>query len=150
MAEPIAIKITNLPQIRAAFNKAPQLMKISLTRAIPLSLKAIKDDEEMQYANLGIGVRSGRLLQSIRTGLDYRSGTLKGEVGPDTTNYSGLDIMAKSWHGIFHYSYFVHEGTKYMRKRPFLLNAVKSAQPEVDKLFVQAVDDVLNNIGKSI
>lgn len=143
----IEIKIKNLPQIRAAFNRAPRLMKISLARAIPLSLRAIKDDEELQYANLGIGVITGRLLSSIRVGVDYRPGTLKGEVGPNTSSYPGLDVMAKPWHGITHYSYFVHEGTKYMKARPFLLNAVKSAQPEVDRLFEKAVDDVLTKIG---
>lgn len=137
-SQPIQIKIKNLPQIKAAFNRAPQLMKISLSRAIPLALRAIKDDEEMQYANLGIGVVTGGLLMSVRTGMYYRSGTLYGEVGPNVQTSPGVD-----------YAHYVHDGTKYMRKRPFLLMAVKSAQPEVDKLFVKAVDDVLSKIGKA-
>lgn len=138
MADAIGIKITNLAQIKRAFNKAPQLMKIGLSRAIPLSLRAIKDDEEMQYAHLGIGVVTGRLLMSVRTGMYYRSGTLYGEVGPNVQNSPGVK-----------YSVFVHEGTRFMRKRPFLLNAVKSAQPEVNRQFKEAVDKVLNEIGKS-
>ncbi len=108
----------------------------------PLSLKAIKDDEESEYANLGIGVRTGRLLMSIRTGLDYRTGSLFGEVGPNTTNYPGYDTTSRGQH----YAIFVHEGTRFMRARPFLANAVKSAQPEIDRLFKEAAQNTLDRI----
>lgn len=149
MAE-IQIRIKNLPQIRAAFNASPKLMKVNLSRAIPLSLRAVAEDEEFHYASMGIGVISGRLLSSIRRGIDYRPGTLRGEVGPNTSNFEGYDKMLKPWHGISHYAVFVHDGTKRMKKRPFLQRAVATAQPEIDKLFQKATQDTLNQIGKMI
>ncbi len=132
----IDIKITNLPQIRAAFGRAPQLMIAELNKAIFQTLQTIRGKEILEYRALGIRVITGGLINSISRGV-YQA-DLKGEVGPNVTGSPGVD-----------YALYVHSGTRYMKARPFLLNAVNSSQTETDKFFTSAVDKVLSQIGKA-
>lgn len=123
MAEPIAIKITNLPQIKRAFNKAPNLMRRELNIAIKKSVFTIQAGSMRNTP-----VLTGRLRASHQS----RFGDLKGEVGTHTT-----------------YDKFVHWGTRYMKARPYLYDSVQSSQDQVNRYFVQAVDKVLHQIGES-
>lgn len=123
MADEIAIKITNLRQIKAAFNKSPALMTRELNIAIRKSLLTIQGKSMTNTP-----VLTGRLRASHRA----LFGNLKGEVGTNTD-----------------YDIFVHEGTKFMRARPYLRNAVEASNEDVNKFFYQAVDDVLSAIGRA-
>lgn len=131
----IAIKITNLPQIKAAFGKAPQLMTRELNLAIRKTIYTIQRGEFRHYQSLGIRVITRGLYSSIERGTWF--GNLKGEVGPNVQGSPGVG-----------YAGFVHSGTRYMKARPFLLNAVNSSQKETEMNFTKAVDNVLNKIGK--
>lgn len=122
MAEPISITITNLPQIRAAFSKAPSLMNSELNTAIKKSVFYIQGKSMVNTP-----VATGRLRASTRSLFS----NLKGEVGTHTN-----------------YDIFVHEGTRFMKARPYLRTAVDESNVQVSDFFVKAVDNVLNTIGK--
>jgi HK97 gp10 family phage protein len=124
MANEVAIKITNLPQIKAAFNKAPASMTRELNTAIKKSVLSIQ-----AKSMINTPVLTGRLRASHRSLFS----NLKGEVGTHTN-----------------YDVFVHEGTRYMKARPYLREAVESSTPEVDRFFKDAVDSVLSEIGRSV
>jgi HK97 gp10 family phage protein len=120
----IDIKITNLAEIKAAFTKSPKLMTRELNKAIR---KVVLTIGAQSMRNTPVD--TGRLRAST-----YESfGNLKGEVGTNTK-----------------YDIYVHEGTRYMKARPYLYNAVKSSSEVTDKFFTEAVDSVLNEIGRSI
>lgn len=133
----IEIKIKNLPQIRAAFNKAPTLMRRNLNTAIKKTVINIQGKESLEYKSLGIRVISGGLINSIRRGVWY--GDLKAEVGPNVTGSPGVG-----------YAGYVHSGTRFMRGRPFLLQAVDNSQGDTDRFMTEAVDNTLKEIGRMI
>lgn len=133
----IAIKITNLPQIRAAFSKAPNSMTEELNIAIKKTLLTIQAGESLEYRDLGIHVITGGLINSIRRGIYF--GNLRGEVGPNVTGSPGVD-----------YAGYVHDGTSRMKKRPFLLNSVDKSKNNTETFFINAVQNVLNKIAGSV
>lgn len=125
MANPsVNITIKNLPQIKSAFNKAPGLMTRELNTAIKKSVFFVQGK-----SMINTPVLTGRLRASHRSLFS----NLKGEVGTNTN-----------------YDVFVHWGTRYMKARPYLLEAVKDSDAEVNRFFTQAVDKVLSDIGKSV
>lgn len=119
----ISFKITNLPQIKAAFNKAPQLMASELNTAIKKSLFIVQAKSMRNTP-----VDTGRLRASTKS----KFSNLKGEVGTNTN-----------------YDYYVHWGTRYQSAQPYLLTAIEDSDEEVERYFTKAVDNVLNKIGKA-
>ena len=119
----IKIRIKNLPEIRAAFSKAPRLMTRRLNEAIKQSIFTIQRESMIHTP-----VDTGRLRASHYP--KFRS--LYGEVGPTAF-----------------YAPFVHEGTRFIKGRPFLRNAAKTEEQRVQGFFTQAVKKVLNEIGRS-
>lgn len=124
MANGISIRITNLPQIKAAFSKAPQLMSQQLNIAIKKTLFTVESAGKPTTP-----VDTGRLRASWYT----RFGNFRGETGTNTN-----------------YDIFVHNGTRFMRARPYLYNAVKFTENRVENFFTQAVDNVLSDIGRRV
>lgn len=119
----VKIKITNLAEIRAAFAKAPRLMTVNLQKAIQRSVLRIG-----ARSRRNTPVRTGRLRASH---YERFSATLRGEVGTNTS-----------------YDLFVHEGTRFMRGRPYLRFAVQQEQTAVDNEFKVAVQDTLDTIAR--
>lgn len=132
----IKVQIKNLAEIKSAFRKAPADMVRELNKAIAKSVFSIQRGEIKEYQALGIRIITKGLYNSITRGTYFSN--LKGEVGPNVTNSAGVN-----------YAVYVHEGTRYMRARPFLYNSVNASQKDVDKFFTEAVENVLNNIEKS-
>jgi len=121
MPEAIEIRITNADQIRRTYAKAPSLMTKSLSIAIKKSVFLVQG-RSMQNTP----VLTGRLRASTST----RFMPFAGEVGTNTN-----------------YDRFVHDGTKYMKARPYLRNAVESSQNDINDFFTEATQDVLKEIG---
>lgn len=119
----IAIKIKNLSQIKAAFGKAPRLMARNLDLAIRKTVLTIEADSKRNTP-----VQTGRLRASTYD----RFSPLRGEVGTNTD-----------------YDKFVHEGTRFMKGRPYLRLAVQSNEQNTDRFFTDAVQNVLNEIGRA-
>lgn len=124
MANEVAIKIKNLPAIKSAFRKSPALMTKELNTAINKSILVIQGKSMRNTP-----VDTGRLRASHRS----LFGHLRGQVGTTTK-----------------YDLFVHNGTKFMKARPYLSDAVESSEKEVNRFFKDAVDNVLSAIGKAI
>lgn len=118
----INIQIKNLPQIKRAFGMAPSLMRRNLNLAIRKSILMVERESRILTP-----VDTGRLRASHRS--IFRD--MYGEVGTHT-----------------HYDVFVHSGTRYMRARPYLKNAVQAANFQIQSFFTQSVQDTLNTIGK--
>lgn len=120
----VNVKIKNLPEIRAAFEKSPKIMTKNLNQAIRKVTLSIGRD-----SRINTPVDTGRLRAS-----HYENFTnLKGVVGTDTE-----------------YDLFVHQGTRFMKARPFLKQAVDSNESYTDKQFTDAVQDTLNEIGRAV
>lgn len=120
----VSIKIENLAEIKAAFSKAPGLMIQELGTAIQRSIFSIQSKSQMNTP-----VDTGRL----RASHESLFGPLRGEVHTNTN-----------------YGLFVHDGTKYMKGRPFMLDAVTSENNAVQKNFTEAVDKVLAKIAGDV
>lgn len=119
----VNIQIKNLPQIRAAFLKAPRLMARELGLAIKKSTIQVG-----RQSQINTPVKTGRL----RASHQYTFTPTQGIVRP-TANYA----------------IFVHEGTRFMKGRPFLASAVESEDQIVQGFFKEAVDNVFKNISRS-
>lgn len=74
-------------------------------------------------------VLTGRLRSSTRSLFE----NLKGTVGTNTN-----------------YDVFIHDGTKFIKARPYLADAVDESTDEVQGFFTDAVDDVLSAIGRAV
>lgn len=116
----IAVQITNLPQIRAAFAQAPQITAKYLDKAIKKSALAIEG--------------ASKTLTPVRTGFLRAS---------HQVTFAPLQatIMPTA-----DYAIYVHQGTKYMKGRPFLFDAVQAEESDLQKFFTDAVQDALNEI----
>lgn len=133
----ITVEIKNLPEIRAAFKQAPKLMVDNLNDAIKKTALYIQGKELINVTQRDINVVTGGLKNAVQRGIWF--GNLKAEVGTDAGNNMGVP-----------YAGFVHEGTRFMRARPFLADAVEESQDNIDKFFKDAVQDTLDKIARKI
>lgn len=120
---PISITIKNLPQIRAAFKQAPYLMVTELSNAVKKTLFSIEHQAKV-YAPVDTGI--------LRASIRSKFQGLKGEVGANVT-----------------YDSYVQLGTKYQNAQPYLFSAAADTEDDVDKFFKDAVDNVLDKIGRA-
>lgn len=141
----IKIEIKNLKAIKAAFSASPSLMTRQLNLAIRRSIIGIQGK-----ATENAPIRDGGLRASIVRGASFSN--LKGTLWPN-----------------IEYAYYVHEGTgiyvghkpylanipdvgyrwmKGMKPRPFLRKAVETEDAQVQRNFVNAVQNTLDEIGK--
>ena len=129
----IDIKITNLPQIRRAFSASPRLMARNLRDAF------IDIEKEVKARSMAdTPVDTGRLQRSHYTRYNpYSALGFYLEIG---TGYP-KDSQAT-------YDIYVHEGTRYMRGRPYLREAVEGKGDFIGRRLTRAVDNVLNAIGR--
>lgn len=118
----IRIEIKNIGQIKSAFAAAPTLMKNNLNQAIKTATFMVGRDSRILTP-----VDTGRL----RASTSERFQDLKGIVQTRTN-----------------YDVFVHEGTRFMRARPYMRNAVERNTPAINLLFAKAAQDTLNDIGR--
>lgn len=118
----IRVEIKNLAQIKAAFAQSPRVMARELNIAIQKAVLAIA-----RQSRINTPVDTGRL----RASTYERFSNLKGEVGTNTN-----------------YDIFVHEGTRFMRSRPYLRTAVQSNDTAIQGFFREAVQHTLDKIAK--
>lgn len=128
------ITIKNLPQIRAAFAKAPKFMSEEYGQALKKAGYAVMT-KSMQTTPVRTGFLRSSHLQRGQGGVSVSgSGTsMKAEVGPTAD-----------------YAIFVHEGTRFMRPRRFLKTALLSSEGEIQQLFTKATQNALNKIARLV
>jgi len=120
----IQVRITNLAEIQAAFKSAPIKMARNLNDAIRRSALAIQ-----RQSMINSPVLTGYLRASHQSIFE----PLKATIQP----------MAN-------YAIFVHEGTRYMKGRPFLLEAVEAETENINDNFQKAVQDTLDEIAREV
>jgi len=123
MANDVQIKITNLAEIRRAFDKAPLLMTKELNIAINKTVLYIQSK-----SMLNTPVRTTRLRSSTRSSF----GNLRGEVGTHTN-----------------YDIFVHNGTRFMTAQPYLKDAVDDSGSVIERNFKSAAQNALDAIARA-
>lgn len=116
----VNITITNIAQIKRAFDVAPNEMTRQLNTAIKKTILKIQ-----AKSMINTPVATGRLRASTASIF----GDLKGEVGTHTN-----------------YDVYVHEGTRFMKARPYLKDAVEDTNPETERYFKEAVQNTLDKI----
>ncbi len=121
----INIQIKNAAQIKSAFRRSPYIMTKNLSGAI----------KRVAYKVQGQSQR----ITPVKTGFLRRSHTTTFETGLRAT----IEPTAS-------YAGFVHEGTRFMKARPFLADAVEITQGFTDTEFEKAVQDTLDTIGASV
>ena len=122
------IKITNLPEIRRAFDKAPRLMNDELKQALTKSAINVEAKSKINTPVATGYLRASHAFKVSGSGL-----SMKAEIGPTAD-----------------YAVFVHEGTRFMRGRPFLQEAAESSDWEIQGYFTKAVQNVLDRIGRDV
>lgn len=122
----VQITIKNLAKLRSAFNKSPRIMGHEFEQAIKKS---------------GFLVEGKSMINSpVRTGLLRMT---------HRVDFSGTGVKFKAEiMAMVNYAVFVHEGTRFMRARPFLRNAMESAEGTVQGIFREHVRRGLRAIGE--
>lgn len=115
--------IKNMEAIKAAFIKAPELMAAKLNDAIKKSAFAVQ-----RQSMINTPVDTGRLRASHKS----LFAPLRAEIVANTG-----------------YAVYVHNGTRYVNARPFLLDALQSTDSNIQSFFTDAVDEVLSIIGNA-
>lgn len=124
----VKIEIKNIAQIRAAFSKAPRLMSEAFKGALQKSALQVQRESMIRTP-----VLTGRLRSSHE---NFLSG-------------SGLQMSA-TVEPTANYGMFVHEGTRFMKGRPFLKEGAYASLQEIDDYFTRAVQDVFDRIGREV
>lgn len=120
----VHIEIKNAAQIKSAFRRSPYLMAKNLSGAV----RRVAYKVEGQSKQI-TPVRTGFLRRSHVT--SFQS-ALRATIEPTAS-----------------YAYFVHEGTRFMKGRPFLSDAVEIMQGFTDTEFEKAVQDTLDSIARA-
>lgn len=124
----VHIEIKNIAEIRRAFDKAPRLMGDAFKGALQKSALQVQRESMIRTP-----VLTGRLRSSHENFLSGAGLQMSATVEP-TANY-----------GVF-----VHEGTRFMKGRPFLLEGAEASLNEIDDYFTKAVQDVFDRIGREV
>ena len=119
MAAEIRIKIKNVDQIINFLKTRPAKTKEELNRAVEKTVLLIERGTKQRAP-----VDTGRMRSSVHRRTFKR--LLEGEV------VAGV-----------RYAIYVHEGTKFMRARPFMGDAIRASEGRIQKFFVQAMANVL-------
>jgi len=100
-------------QVKKWLRERPEEMIKNLNRAIKFSVVEVQAQTKINSP-----VDTGLM----RTSVQHKTRELEGEV------YAGVE-----------YAIYVHHGTRYMRARPFMYNAVKSLRSKINEYFKKAV-----------
>lgn len=117
------VRVQNLQQFRAKMRKYPILIGRGLQKAIAKA--TFTAERGIKKAIVGGPTRAfdtGNLFKSVRS----RISPLRGEVKAHAE-----------------YSLYVHEGTKYMRSRPFMTVGLENSMKDIEDLFGEFIKTVL-------
>lgn len=121
MASLLTVKITGLSKMRDAFQQSPRIFTTVFDRAVKqATLLLFGKSREKSPVDTGF-LRGPGMVTSFEV--------LTGHVDNNAP-----------------YAKFVHEGTKYMKGRPFFEEAIEAGQSQVDFIFDRALQDFANQI----
>jgi HK97 gp10 family phage protein len=113
----VSIDDRTIDQVREWIKKRPEQTIKELNTAVKQTVYSVEAETKRNSP-----VDTGRLRASVNREERY----LEGEV------YAGV-----------YYAIHVHEGTRFMRGRPFMLNAVRSLKTAINKYFSEAMGRVI-------
>ena len=114
MAQPITIRIVGLDKLRRRFSKSPQRLRRAIGGAIKESAFLIERESKKRAP-----VDTGRLRASIFTTIRPFSAIVQPKVK---------------------YAIYVHQGTRFMRPRPFMQLALDDNQAKIEGIFKKHID----------
>lgn len=91
----------------------------------------------MQKAILMIEAEAKRLIAHGYYQPAINTGALRASVSGNITEFSASRIVAEIGAGVY-YSTYVHQGTRHMKKRPFLTDSLKNKRNEIRQLIREA------------
>lgn len=122
------IKIKNIDQIRHAFGQAPKLMNQEMKEALNKSAIRVQSESMQRTPVLTGRLRSSHIF---------------------ATSGSGMGMQAVVY-PTAQYGIFVHEGTRFMKARPFLKDGLEASADEIQDYFTRAVQNVFDKIGRQV
>jgi len=124
----ITIRIKNIAQIRAAFGKAPAIMGAEFKKALMKSVVLVQRESMKLTPVLTGRLRASHMFEISGAGLK-----MEAAVGP-TVNYAT----------------FIHDGTRFMKARPFLKDGADASLDQIDDFFTDATQSALDKIGRMV
>ena len=122
MAVNVSLEIKGLNEIMRLWNKAPKVVEMEMRKAL----------------NKAVIILQGAAV--MRTPVD--TNRLRG--GHKVTMKIGA-FEAKLFNPV-KYAIYVHEGTRFMKGRPFYDDAIKKESPRIDRIFDKALEDITNKL----
>jgi len=122
----ITIRVDGLEDIKQAFSRFPDTVGPFLRTAATKSAFAVEGE-----AKKGTPVDTGRLRASIATSLGIAS--------------RGLGSVVQT---NVYYAIYVHEGTRYMRGRPYMQQGAEAASGKIEQYYKEEIEKALNLVGK--
>lgn len=117
------VKLTiDAEKYRKFLKDKPDDLTKALSRAIEQGALLVEREAKKHVAGGYFKHPTGRLMNSITSNIH----PLKGEIGP-TVNYA----------------VFVHDGTRYIRARPFMKETADEMGDSIEKMLAQVVDGML-------
>lgn len=120
----IKVEVKNIEELKRGLQKFPDKLVPQLREAVIKSAFLVERE-----AKILSPVDTGRLRSSINTSYGF---------GP-------LGVGAKVATNV-EYAIYVHEGTKRMRARPFMRQAVQASSGQIGKFFETAVEVAISKI----
>ena len=124
----VHIEIKNIAEIRRAFSQAPRLMSDAFKQALTKSALQVQRESMIRTP-----VLTGRLRASHEFNVSGGGLQMQATVQPTAD-----------------YGVFVHEGTRFMKGRPFLKEGAEDSIQEIDDYFTKATQDVFDKIGRQV
>ncbi|KKN71739.1 hypothetical protein LCGC14_0418050 [marine sediment metagenome] len=122
----ITIQIKGLKELKVAMVRAPQIINKEVGRGIDQAL-VILQRRALIEATIEPRVKTGRLRSSHT--IERDRGRLQGSIGTR----------------VF-YAKFLHEGTRFMRARPWLNRAAKKEKSSIERVIQRSVNRALRRV----
>lgn len=116
----IHIKVNGLKEFQNGLNKLPEAIRGAVGISIRISAELV--------------VRESKPVTPFDTG------RLRGSIRPEYIRMTEALISPHT-----DYAIYVHEGTRFMKGRPFMVWGVKKAKPEIEKVFGEEIEKAVNN-----
>lgn len=142
----VNISIKNNAQLKRWTRVAPVAVRTGLVKALNKSALYIGREAKKEVTSgPNQALDTGRLRASIIGG-DFSGGSFT-QTSSGFVSAKPLKLTAEVGPNV-DYAIFVHEGTRFMRARPFLKTAVDNSVENIDRFFTEEVRSALVKAGK--
>jgi hypothetical protein len=143
-----SIEFRGLKELKAAITRNPEQVKSEARDFLARGLAAYKRGINNDPWRVGGGSGGSPVSNDPRYPRRWqrqRSGNLR---DTHTTEISGLEGRIGPNLGVAPYGVYVHEGTRRMKKRPWLDYVKKIKEGEIEKLFTSMLNNIVHDLAK--